>query len=126
MTVSYIFSIIGYVIGLVAIGLVASFSVLLYITQVAVLSNNSRAVQKSLTLMSGVAAGVLLLLGIFVLIQPETYYVPSASVMIGTYRTTWTDASIGVICILVAVYLFSRKSVNQLSFLVPLSKKSFC
>lgn len=98
-----IFSLLLFIGGLVVTGLVASFSVMLYASQMAILSDARAPIAKSVALMAGIACGLALLLCVLLLVQPETLQLPAVWVNIAGRRTNTTDMILGVGVILAGV-----------------------
>lgn len=72
MIVDILVAIVGYTVLLISVGLVASFSPTLYVTQVGILSRSNHPKRHGLTLLAGVLAGITVAALLFEFIQPDT------------------------------------------------------
>lgn len=114
--IALLISIISLLIGLLAAGLVAGFSPMLYGMQVAVLGRKKQPTKQALSLIAGVAAGLTLLAIIFLFTLPESFRLVSFIPALSSMRTPLLDNMVALLCIGAGIYLFARSQQ------VPLEK----
>lgn len=102
--VSLVVGLLGFVITLLTIGLVASFSPLLYATQLAILVRKKDVIRQSIALVAGILLGLTLLGMLFFIIQPETLHAFSLVGFLDRIWSRWLDGIFGIIFVAAGAY----------------------
>ncbi len=104
---------ISFGISLLLAGVVASFSVVLYMALFAALSGTKQPFRNGLLLMAGLAGSLLLLAVLFVVTQPEVFSMQTMMARVGDMRTNTVDIILGLLCLSGGMYVLHRKRTPQ-------------
>ena len=112
-------------VSLLLVGVVASFSVILYATLFTVLSSTKHPYHKGILVTVGLSGGLLLLALLFMGVQPEIFLVRSAMTTAGAVHTNAVDVALGLICLIGGVFvLYRKRTLKDSSKLVDTKKMS--
>ena len=105
--------IVSFGVSLLLIGVVASFSIVLYIALFTALSGAKRPFRNGLLLIAGLAGSLLLLAMLFMATQPEIFSTQTVIEIVGALRTNVVDMALGLLCFTSGVYVLYRKRTPQ-------------
>ena len=104
-----IITIVSFLLAVFIVGIVASFSPLLYTTQLTIVAKGKQAIRQSAVFIGGIVSGLFLLsLGI-VIIQPETITFLARFDAMRYIHGWWIDGTIGLLCVIAGLYMIICK-----------------
>ena len=98
-------SVLSFVVGLIVIGVVAGFSIILYATQMALLGDAKAPIKKGVIQIAGIATGLVLLAVFFFLVRPETFHISSVWEVLEGYRLNVVDILVGLASLGGGIYI---------------------
>lgn len=96
------------IVVLLAVGLIASFSPLLYVTQYRLLAKANGSYRSSLSLIMGILAGITFLVVLLVLFQSEVVYIAAATNYLEPEVLAWFDLGVGLALVIISIGLIWR------------------
>lgn len=105
----YIITLVGFFLSLFMVGVIASFSPVLYATQLTILARGKQVVHQSFVFIAGILSGLFFLSLCIAIIQPETITFFVRLDTVWYLHGWWINGGIGLLCVTIGAYLMASQ-----------------